>query len=446
MAEKKGNIKMKTNKAIRYLGLMIAVFFFILGGQIIFAQVSADEEIAVDSSSMLSENVVQGLRFNFRGVSINKVLNYFSKAVGYTVILEVVADDKINMWSYRPLNENEAVSLLDTILKEKGYAAIRQGRTLKVVDIDDAKKYGLRVEKGINSNLIPESDEMVTYILPVRYADAVQLLGNIKDLLPSYAVVTANVSSNSIVITDTQTNIKRIAKIIEALDTSIVNISMIQIFMLQYADATDLANVISKIFQMDASDRNRRGNQNFLGQAEDGDESSSSNSGSIALQIASRIVAVADQHTNSLVISAPESIMPTIVGLVEKIDIVVYDPTLVQIFPLYYSDAIEMAQMITDVFQQNSQSNLGVRRFLIPQTTTRPTSARKIQEDQIVAVADIRTNSVVVTAAGGIMLQVEQMVLMLDAGPSRKKNVYIYEIENMGLEELQVIFEGIFIE
>ena len=58
------------------------------------------------------------------------------------------------------------------------------------------------------------------------------------------ASLTSNDASNAIILTDTQANIKRMAKIIQALDTSISGISTMHVFPLQYADAKELADVV----------------------------------------------------------------------------------------------------------------------------------------------------------------------------------------------------------
>ena len=105
---------------------------------------------------------------------------------------------------------------------------------------------------------------MVTQILPVRYANATQLTRDLEPLLPEYASLTANESGNALVLTDTKSNIKRMAEIVTALDTSISSISTIRVFALGYADAKELAEAIKEIFEAPRSannneQRSRRG-------------------------------------------------------------------------------------------------------------------------------------------------------------------------------------------
>src|ERR1051325_4223880 len=81
----------------------------------------------------------KGLRLNFRGVPLEMVLNYLSDAAGFIIVLETKVEGKVDVWSNQPLSKEEAVNLLNSILKKNGYAAIRNGRTLTIVKQDEAK-------------------------------------------------------------------------------------------------------------------------------------------------------------------------------------------------------------------------------------------------------------------------------------------------------------------
>jgi len=191
----------------------------------------------------------EGLRLNFRGAPLDAVLDYLSKEAGFVIIRDTEITGRVDVWSYQPLNKEEAIDLLDTILNTKGYAAIRNGRMLTIVSRDEAKTRDIPVRKGSDPAEIRKTDEMVIQIIPVRYADAVQLVENIRPLLPSYATVTANQSGNAIILTDTQTNIRRMAEIVQALDTSISEVSSVKVFTLEQADATEVATMINNLFQ-----------------------------------------------------------------------------------------------------------------------------------------------------------------------------------------------------
>ena len=324
-----------------------------------------------------AQNQDSEIKFNFRGADIETVLDYLSEAAGFIIVMETDVQGEINAWSNKPISADEAVDLLDTLLADKGYAVVRNKRILKIVDQEDARKYNLPVKKGSDPKDIPMDDSMVTQIIPVRYADATQLIEDLEPLLPDDATLTANQSSNALVLTDRQASIHRIAEIITALDTSISSISTIRVFPLQYADAEELAEVIDDIFEepRDNSSRSRGSSRSPFSRCGFGgdrgsssrggsDRGSSSSSGpSEARQAASHVVAVADTRTNSLVVSAPDEYIPTIEEIVNKIDRVVDDITEIAVFHLQHADAQETAQILTDLFDEQGDNNNGNSRF-----------------------------------------------------------------------------------
>lgn len=401
----------------------------------------------------------EGIRLNFRGAPLDSVLDYLSKAAGFVIVRETDIEGRVDVWSHQSLSEDEAANLLNTILNEKGYTAIRSGRTLTIVRRDEARTRDLPVRIGADPDRIPKTDEMVTQIIPVRYADAVQLTENLRLLIPLYATLTSNESSNALVLTDTQANVRRLVEIIQALDTSISSISEFKVFPLKYSDATELAEVINEIFEAQLTGTGARDSraarmERFFARMRGGPEPPSESAGgdSIARQAASRVVAVADERTNSLVVSAPAELMATIEQLVAEVDTVAEDITEVRVFPLRFADAEEMAEIITSVFEEESQSNQPqTRRFFRGGPPGQPpqqeqTSRRSLQESKVSAVADTRTNSVVVSAAKELMNQIERMVHDLDANPAKEKKVFVYSLENADVESVAEILRGMFEE
>ena len=71
-------------------------------------------------------------------------------------------------------------------------------------------------------------------------------------------------------------------------------------------------------------------------------------------------------------------------------------------------------------------------------------SQRKLAEKTVVAQADTRTNSLVVSAARGIMDQVAEVVEQLDQNPAKAKKVYVYSVKNANPEEVTVMLQGMF--
>jgi len=91
----------------------------------------------------------------------------------------------------------------------------------------------------------------VTYVIPVKYVTARALRENLQTLVPEHAVLQANEDGNALIITDTMANIKRLMKIVVALDTHMASVAEIRVFRLNNADARSAADMINTMFDQD---------------------------------------------------------------------------------------------------------------------------------------------------------------------------------------------------
>jgi len=453
----------------------------LMGTITLFAQerennIPANPQTVKPSTSATAED--PQLMLNFQDVPLQSVLEYMSEAAGFIILGDTKVRGDVTILSKQPLNREEAVDLLDTILNEKGYTAIRRGRILKIVEKDKALIEDIPVKSGSDPEDIPKKDVMVTQIIPIRFGNAGQLIENISELLPDYATISANDGSNAIILTDTQTNIRRIAEIVSALDTSISSISEIRVFPLVYADAKQLADVIKGLFQSSSSGSSRSsssrssssgiaemmrarfggGSSSSRSSGSSGRSSRSGGSGSsAALAAASRVVAISEERTNSLVVSAPSDVLPTIEQLVKEMDRTIEDVTEIQVFKLKYADAYEMAEVLTNLFSDKDEieSSRGGYRFgsygRSSSSSSRSrsgssgnSSERMLQQKKVVAVADPRTNSVIVSATAELMKQIALMVERLDDNKAKQQKVYTYSLQNADVEGVSEILRNMF--
>ena len=93
----------------------------------------------------------------------------------------------------------------------------------------------------------------MTQIIPIRFVEARQLVSDLSSFVSPQATVVANEAGNSIVITDTQSNIRHLAEIIQAVDNSAEAETEIRVFRLKYANPTDVATELASVFPSSTS-------------------------------------------------------------------------------------------------------------------------------------------------------------------------------------------------
>lgn len=406
----------------------------------------------------------KGLRFDFRNAPLDLVLSYLSDAAGFIIIPETDIRTKVTLLSSQPVTKEESIDLLNGVLAKDGYAVLRDGRTLTIVTQAEAKRRNeTPVKYGYDAAKVPKDQQVVTQIIPVRFIGAVQLAKDLQPLMPAQTTLTANEGGNALVITDTQQNIHRLMEIITALDTTVSSLSSVKVFALRYADAKTVADMVKEVFTSNDSSRSGNGGNRggfrfggfnpFGGGGPGGGGDSTSNNG--GRPGASKVVATADDRSNSLVVSAPDDLMPTIEQLVKSVDTDVDDLTEIRVFRLMNADPQETSDLLGTLFpdptaSQNNQRNGFGGFFRGPfgggndTASTSTPSDRMKKQTKVISVADKRTGSIVVTAARDTMEQIAKMIAQLDSDPARKTKVFVYEVQNTDPTTVQQTLEDLF--
>jgi general secretion pathway protein D len=337
------------------------------------ASTNAPGQLVEDSASappVVANNGTNGLRLNFRNAPLERVLNYLSEAAGFVIVLEARPKGTVDIISSTPVTREEAVSLLDQQLRKNGYAAIRKGRTLTIVPRDEAKIHAIPVRVGGDPATIPDTDEIVTQIIPVRYVEVAQLVKDLQPLVSTQTTMTANESGNEIVITDSSANIRKVAEIIKAIDAGAEDVTLVRVFKLNYADPTELADLLVNLFQDDGRSGGSSspvqfggfgGLRSFFrgggGGPPGGGGGSSANNQNQRIKKRARVVAVPDPRTSSVAVTAARDLMDQIDGVVTQLD---SDPAKikkVKVFRIENADAQQLKQLLDDTFTSTGQNN-----------------------------------------------------------------------------------------
>jgi type II secretory pathway component GspD/PulD (secretin) len=310
-----------------------------------------------------------GLRFHFRGAPLELVLQYLSEAAGFVIVLETPVKGTIDMWSAQPISREEAIPLLNLALNRLGYTATVQGRTLLVAAKDEARKRSLPVRTGNDPREIPANADMVMQVIPLRHITAAKVASDIASLVPPSALLTANEDSNSLVVTDTNLNVRHVVEIVSALDLSVQSDSALKIFRLRNADPVEIAEILTSLFSPStgsgggqgqtaafsfpgmppgiAAAISARASQVGGGRAGNGGRgnNSGSRSGATAVNV------VSDPRTQSVVVTAPRDAMFQIGEIIAQLDAGSDRKQKVFVYTLENADVQQVEAVLRDLFQ-----------------------------------------------------------------------------------------------
>jgi type II secretory pathway component GspD/PulD (secretin) len=358
-----------------------------IGSTVILPKGNAPE--AVPSAFVPPEQVrgtnSNDLNLNFNRAPLDMVLNYLSDAAGFIIVQDTRVNGTVTVVG-KHLTKDEAVDLLNTELNRNNYAAIRDGRTLTIMDKNEAKTHQIPVKTGNIPANIPKNDEIVTQIIPIRFVEARQLVSDLSLFVSAQATIVANETGNSIIVTDTQANIRHLTEIIKAVDDSAEAETEIRVFRLKYASPTDVASELSSVFPSS----NASGNQapiQFGGRGGGGGGGgrggggggafggggvgpaaffqrmmgggTTANSSQQRIQKATQVTAVADSRIQAVIVTAPKDLMNEIAGMMADLDVPSDRDQDVYVFQMKNGDPQQAVQVLQNMFGGSSTSRNG---------------------------------------------------------------------------------------
>ncbi len=249
-------------------------------------------------------------------------------------------------------------------------------------------------------------NDRVTEVYTVQYADANSLMGVVKSIFRSdgrtqrspaeQVEASVDVSTQSLIVTASTKNHVVIAEVIKKADVPSSMVSETHTIKLAHADADDVTTALREVFRGRA--RGRRGAQ--------------------PVQI------TADPATNSLVILANATELAEIESVLQSLDVEPENDRRSQIktFRLVHADPESVQNAITQLFRGSRNPR-----------------------DQVVAVPEFGSGSVVVSASFRNLERVGELIETLDTEDSQQQDVHVITLRNAESESVKQTLDEIFV-
>jgi len=386
--------------------------------------------------------------FNVINANISDILKFMSDETNLTIISSDKVQGKITLVNLKGISVNEALEALKTALNTLGFTMVRVNRTIVIVPVADAKTRPLRVQIGSDPNMIDATDEMITQIMPLSTADAAEMAQNLKNLIPKDADMFADTTTNSLVVTDTSANIRRLAFIIKQLDIEPSGILKTRIFQLKYASATELADTLDNMFRQGIETArafqkmSKRGPDEMMKILDQARQSGRMPNRGIDV-VKGQVLISGDERTNKLIVTASEENLEIIAKLIEELDSSQIAQAEVKIFLLNSAIAEDVATELEALLQGSGGKNLPPWerwRAKELQTTT-----KGIQGDVNIT-SDERLNAVMVSSDPQNFVIIEDIIKQLDQQVAPQEVIKIFPLKyadaSSVVENLNDLFQG----
>jgi general secretion pathway protein D len=309
---------------------------------------------------------------NFKGTDIQEFINTVSKNLGKTIIIDPAVKGKVTVRSYEQLNDKQYYQFFLNVLDVYGYAVIGMpNNVLKVIVAKEGKRAALSQAGGAEA---AEGDEVVMRIVPLRNIAAKDIAPLLRQLNDSVGVgsVAHYEQGNALLITGRAGVVNGLIDIVREMDQDDGN--QIETITLKHAAAAEIVRMVNELFR-------EEGKQRMAG--------------------AATLRLVADERTNSLMLTGDDRIREYVKSMVYQLDNKSVSQGNTKVIQLKYAKAQSLVEVLTGVSSglQNEKEAAATNVALLK---------------NVVIKADEQTNALIITAAPDVMRDLEEVVTKLD--------------------------------
>lgn len=313
---------------------------------------------------------------NFKNTEISEFINIVGKNLKKTIIVDPNVRGKISVRSYDLLTEEQYYQFFLNVLQVYDFAVVEMpSGILKIVRSKDAKTSNIPVVEGTPF----DGDEMITRVVPVYNVPVRELapiLRQLNDQAGGGNVVSHD-PSNVMMLTGRAAVVNRLVEIIQRVDQA--GDEEVEIIKLKYASAGEMVRIIDSI--------NKSSGQKTAG----------------AGKSAPRVVA--DDRTNSIIVSGDDKARRRLVKLITRMDQELETSGNTRVIFLNYAKAEELVKVLQGVSASIQAEEKGA---------TQGNRARSSGNRDVNIDAHEDSNSLVITAEPDMMRSLEEVIRQLD--------------------------------
>jgi len=312
---------------------------------------------------------------DFSDVDINVFIKFISELTGKNFIVDRRVKGNVTIISPSKISVKEAYMVFESVLNINGFSTVQAGRVIKIVPSPDAKSQN--IDTGIRRAGDIARDRLVTRIIPLRYADASDIKRLLTPLVSKGSIILSYKDTNTLIITDTLSNIQRLLKIIFVVDVMGIG-KQISVIPVEYADASKLVKNLTGIFTARSRGEKGKTDPDMV------------------------VKFVADERTNAVVVLASEVETDRVKKLVALLDQKVpRGDEKIRVYYLEHADAEELAKVLQEIPSDSSKQSEGKKLAPLVSKSARIT-------------ADSATNSLIIMAEKEDYPVLEEVISKLD--------------------------------
>lgn len=179
---------------------------------------------------------------NFVNAEVEAVARAISAMINRPISVDPRVKSPMTLYSETPIPVHEAYLNFLSSLRGLGFSMVESAGLLRIVPEAEAKLQATPVQ--VDEGKV-RGDQIVTQVFRIQHESAASLVAVLRPLITPNNTINVSPGSNSLVVTDYADNIRRLERLIAALDVPAT--TDLEIVALKHAVASDLAPVVQRV-------------------------------------------------------------------------------------------------------------------------------------------------------------------------------------------------------
>ena len=337
----------------------------------------AESPAAEGAESRFEEEVTttadgeQVYQLNLKDSPLDVLLDRYSELTGRTMIKAPGVNATFTFKSQSKLTKAELIQAMDTLLSMNKFALVPLGsRFYRVVPMENAATEGLAIQKDAPEGGHPESDVLVSQLVGLKYLEMEDATKIVETLVHSgFGKAQRFDRINSLLLTDTATNLKRILEILEMVDQPTEMRIETRVYEIQHAKASEIASRLNELVSDSQGEKKEevaqvaqpaaaarrpagmiRARQPVAPETPAAADTAAAVEAAMAERgiVQGKVKVLADERTNIIIVISRPSNFVFFDKIVAVLDRPVDPEVIVQVVALEFADAEEMSGLLND--------------------------------------------------------------------------------------------------
>lgn len=392
------------------------------------------------------------VNFNFTSRELSNVLEWLSRETDLTII---ASQNDIQNKPFSLINLNNAtidvvIENIKTVLAQYNLTLVERDNSLIVTTFEKAIVMNVPVKHiEPDPDQVEMTDEIHTYYIQLTNASASDQVGTLKPLLNRQAIIFADSMTNSLVITDVASNVRRIVSILQFADETERHPVKIAVIKLVYGDADNIRQSLDRLLEDNEDDNKSAPRQTPI----DPEQVREAIEQGLGVELGGgRIEIRGNTSSNSLIITATDENLTILKEIIRHLDTPPDLQTEIRTYTLNFAPAEGVVTTLEEIITGESSQGSSRDRF-DRWDMERLRNYRRERGDNsdlfqgIVGTVNIsqneRLNIVIVSSDPRNFTIIEEIITKLDVAQTQEE-FKMYFLKHANAEDLSTILTDLF--